>query len=139
MAIGKKNIFGTPPKRSTASKLHMGVLSLLRDAYPGFTILEEKSIDANVSGRVQKLPVDLLLKELRVAIEVQGEQHFHWVTRFHKTPAEFDAQKRRDAAKAEAIVESGWTYLAIRFDEIATMTPTNLVELITKAIEDSTQ
>ena len=71
--MNKKTIFAKS-SRSNASKLHLGVLTLLKAAYPGFTVLEEQQIDANVMGRPTKLPIDLVLRELRVAIEVQGQR-----------------------------------------------------------------
>jgi hypothetical protein len=134
----RKSIF-RPAKNANASGPHKAVLKLLQAAFSGYSILEEQRIEANVMGKPQQLPVDLVIKEFRVAIEVQGEQHFTFNPHFHRSMADFEQQQRRDRAKAEAIVEAGWAYIAVRHDEIEKLTPTVLANRITQAIVGSNQ
>jgi len=138
MAFKKKTIF-KPAKHAKASGPHKQVLKILQSAYSGYSILEEQSIDADVKGRVVRLPVDLVIKELMVAIEVQGEQHYAFNSHFHRAMEDFRLQQVRDRAKASAIVGCGWTYLAIPSKEIASITPTTLIKRITTAMRKSTK
>ena len=140
MSIGtKKSVFATVTKRSTASKPHRRVLQLLREIYPGFTVLEEERIECRVGGRVKNLPVDMTVKDLRVAIEVQGSQHFRYIEHFHHDADGFKQQQVRDEAKAAAIREHGWHYLAIDEETIAKLTKAKLTKMISKAMKTVTE
>lgn len=53
------------------------------------------------------LELDFYIEELRIAAEVQGDQHFSFVEFFHKTKENFEAQKNRDALKSIICMERG--------------------------------
>jgi hypothetical protein len=128
-----KSIF-KPPKHAKASAPHRAVLELLQAIYPGFAVLENQTIEASDKGRKCKLEVDLVLKELKVAIEVNGEQHYKFNQFFHPTIAHFHAQQSRDIAKAEAIADAGFTLVCIPDTEIKDLTTAKLANRIAKAI-----
>jgi very-short-patch-repair endonuclease len=137
MSFGKKkSVFGQAPVRRDASNLHRHILSLAQQIYTGFTILEEQQIECRVDGRTTSLPVDIVIKNLRVAIEIHGQQHYKYIQHFHRSESGFEAQKARDAAKERAIRECGWTYLAVKFDEVPKMTVAKLTKLISKAMKE---
>lgn len=135
--IKKKNAFsGT---KSPASAMHRKVVELLREAYPAFTILENEPIDVPAGPRTTTLFVDVVVKDLSLAIECHGRQHFEHVKHFHATLSDFKAAVDRDRAKAEQIAEAGYTYLMIRFDEYEDLTVNKLLKKIVKAIKEQTK
>jgi hypothetical protein len=50
------------------------------------------------SGR--NLEIDLFNKDLGLAVEIQGIQHYKFSPRFHLTPKHFEEQQQRDQQKA---------------------------------------
>lgn len=48
---------------------------------------------------MEGLELDFYIDELKIAAEVQGEQHYGFVEYFHRTPENFEAQKKRDDKK----------------------------------------
>lgn len=128
-----------PPARANASGYHKKVLKVCREAYPRYTILEEMYVTANDRGRPTKLPIDIFIKELSVAIEVQGEQHFAFNTRFHKTTDSWKSQQARDRAKEEAVLANGWSFLAIPHHDIETLTSEELTKRVLEAMKASNE
>ena len=49
---------------------------------------------------LEGLELDFYIDELKLAAEVQGEQHYSFVEYFHRTKENFEAQKTRDANKS---------------------------------------
>jgi very-short-patch-repair endonuclease len=136
VSIGtKKSVFAAVTKQTNASKPHRRVLQLLREIYPGFTVDEEQRIECRINGQLKRLPVDLTLNDLKVAIEVQGSQHFKYIEHFHRNADGFQQQQARDISKSSAIREHGWHYLAIDEATIAKLTAAKLTRLISKAMK----
>lgn len=48
---------------------------------------------------MEGLELDFYIDELKIAAEVQGQQHYGFVEYFHKTQDKFEAQKKRDERK----------------------------------------
>lgn len=53
------------------------------------------------------MELDFYIEELRIAIEVQGQQHFQFVPFFHKDYDDFNAQQERDKDKAMLCRKNG--------------------------------
>jgi hypothetical protein len=53
------------------------------------------------------LELDFYIDELKLAAEVQGDQHFSFVSFFHKTEDGFKQQKQRDAEKSLICFQNG--------------------------------
>ena len=115
------------------SAIHTTVVGLCKKAFPGFTIMEEEKVQ--VQGQRQPLYLDVAIRELKVAIECHGEQHFKFVSFFHDSREDFVRAQGLDRVKEQAIKSAGWTYMMIRFDEYQDLTPASLTKLITRAIE----
>ena len=118
--------------------MHRKVLDLLRKLYPGFTIGQDVPLKTSAVGRHTTLYVDLVVKELHVAIECHGRQHFEYVQHFHQNSDGFLAHQARDAAKIEAIKQAGYSLLVVRHDEYESLTQRRLLKLIQKAIQEAT-
>lgn len=53
------------------------------------------------------LELDCFNRDLKLALEYNGKQHYEWVPKFHKTKTEFHAQKYRDEIKRRLCFENG--------------------------------
>lgn len=122
-------------RRSNASNLHRRTLELVKELYPGFDVSEEQTIDVVLNGHPTKLFIDIVIKKLRVCIECQGRQHTEFNAHFHRGDEDnFKAQKKKDKAKAEAIVACNYVLVQVFEHEIAKLTKAKLSKRITKAL-----
>ena len=55
----------------------------------------------------RKLEIDCYNEELRIGVEVNGEQHYNFIPHFHKTYDSFLKQKERDLMKSKMILDRG--------------------------------
>jgi G:T-mismatch repair DNA endonuclease (very short patch repair protein) len=117
------------------SALHRKVVSLVKEIYPNFTILEEEPVKVSVRGRQTTLFVDILIKELNVAIECHGQQHTKYVAHFHGSRDGFAGSQLRDQAKAQQLQELGYSFVVVHHHEQNRITAGDLLERMTKAIE----
>jgi hypothetical protein len=111
------------------------VVSLVREIYPLFTILEEEPVKVEVRGRKTTLFLDILIKELNVAIECHGQQHGKYVTHFHGSRDGFAGSQLRDQAKAQQLQDLGYSFVVVHHHEQDRITASELLDRMTKAIE----
>jgi hypothetical protein len=78
------------------SELHLTARGLLSSIFPTLQILEEVAI--NVNGQLT-LYLDFYLPLVQTAIEVHGQQHYNFVSHFHKTQWDFIVQTQNDKMK----------------------------------------
>ena len=119
--------------RSNASKLHKAVGEVLRTdpllkCYKAYQEYPVNRINQDFKNGMCKY--DWVILDLKVVIEVMGEQHAKWIPFFHKTEAEYFEQLRRDKEKKDAAEEAGYTYIAVAHDE--TLDVDRLVDLAIK-------
>lgn len=114
------------------SSLHNTVKVLVQELYPNFVIQEERRVQTADGA---KLPVDILIPAMKVAIECQGIQHYQFTPHFHKTPQDLLDQQARDTAKANGIKAAGWSLVVVRYDE--QLTRSKLARKILKAIQEN--
>ncbi len=122
-------------KNANASGLHKTVLALVRRLYPGFTVLEEQSIEVSVGGKTKTLFVDIVIKELRVCIECQGRQHSQFVPHFHRQGGSRAKGVHNDVAKHVAIYECGHRLVTVDEHERDTITASQLNRRIQTALK----
>jgi len=89
------------------------IYELLKQAFPFFRI--EKEYYVYFKG--QRLFFDFFIKELWVAVEVQGRQHTEFVKHFHGDRDGFIKSKRRDNLKREYCETAEVDLIAINYDE----------------------
>lgn len=101
---------------------------MLDRKFPQFKIRENYKPDWLISSDNTWLELDFYIEEINIAIEVQGEQHFRFISFFHKTQDDFEKRKKHDKEKKDLCYGKG-----IRFIEICTLTDANI---LVKDIED---
>ena len=103
--------------RLSASKLHKLVGDLLRShpAYKNLSILQEYPIPST------RYHVDWFITELKLAIEVHGEQHYQPVCfgGISKEDAEIKLieQHERDKLKKRLCIAAGWKYIDFAYND----------------------
>ena len=79
----------------------------------------------------RNLELDLYNQELNIAVEIQGEQHIHFLPHFHKSEAEFQAQRFRDAMKYKMCKENKVKLVIVYYYEIThNMLDTEVLDLV---------
>jgi len=89
------------------------IYNLLKQAFPFFRI--EKEYYVYFKGT--RLFFDFFIKELWVAVEVQGRQHSEFVQHFHGDRDGFIKSKRRDNLKKEYCDKAEIDLMTINYDE----------------------
>jgi hypothetical protein len=142
-------MLGRPKKRdrgdyaANASKRHKEVGSLLSDPegpFANYKIFQEVSVkEINPDHPDFRSKVDWYIQDLRVAIEVQGEQHYDPVDfggeGREKATLRFVKGQLRDVTKAMALAQVGVALLEISPDDA--ITEEELVRRTTAALRDT--
>ena len=63
----------------------------------------------------RKLEIDCYNAELRIAVEVDGEQHSRFLPHFHKTYTNFLKQQERDLMKSKMILDRGLRLIRVPY------------------------
>lgn len=83
------------------SKLQRIVGDLLDRKLPEFRIRENYRPDWLISSDHKRLELDFYIEEIKIGIEVQGQQHYQYVEFFHRSQEFFEERKRLDREKIE--------------------------------------
>lgn len=81
--------------RNAPSLLHVKARDLLKELFPFDLIYEEVYVTK------MKMYLDLYIPSRKIAIEVQGSQHFEFNSHFHNTKMDFYKGKVKDSKKRE--------------------------------------
>ena len=65
-----------------------------------------------------KMRFDFFLPELGILTEVDGQQHFQWVKKFHRTKQEFNHAKQNDRYKNSFALARGYRLYRIPYWEM---------------------
>ena len=96
------------------SSLHLECRELLKERFITAKILEEVPIKLH---RNQVVYFDFYIPLRRLAVEVQGEQHFKYVPFFHRSIANFIKAKKLDTDKKEWCEINGITLVYFLWSE----------------------
>lgn len=94
------------------SGLHLQAREIIRKTLPYCQIYEEVQLVGT------KLIADFFIPDLKIVIEVHGEQHYKFVKRFHKNMAGFRASQKRDKVKQDWCELNDIIYIELPFDKI---------------------
>lgn len=79
---------------NNCSQQHIRARAILKELFSLNQILEEVSLPGT-----SKLTADFFIPDLRLIIEVNGQQHYKYVKHFHGNKKGFQASKQRDNNK----------------------------------------
>lgn len=96
------------------SSLHLSARKLVQKKLGLCSIYEEVQLLGS------RLIVDFFIPDVKVIIEVHGEQHYKFVKHFHKSQATFNRSKARDLAKQEWCNLNEFTYIELAYNKINT-------------------
>lgn len=108
-SFGGCRVLGTDGRPRSA--LHVEARRILAELYPRTIIYEEVLIPGT------RLRFDFVVPYERLAVEVQGRQHFEYVEHFHKSKAGFVTARLNDLAKAEFCEENAIRLVALKYSE----------------------
>ena len=108
------------------SNLETTVETLIVGAFPLFKYKRQKYVNYQNT----QLLFDFVLPELKVLIEVQGEQHFTYNKFYHGTKAEFDKQKFRDNLKVQWATENNYTLICVDSKQVNDFTVESFKQFI---------
>lgn len=109
--------------RSSASKLHIIIGDTLRDSeiFGGYTAYQEYPVNrVNTSYTESSHHFDWVLPEIQIVIEGHGKQHYEVVAfggDLQEALFAFQAGRRRDAAKKDAAIAAGYTYIEVPYSD----------------------
>ncbi len=107
----------TKKKKHSGSKLELEVKQAIVDIFGhaySFTKVRPSFL-MNPSTK-RNLEIDFFCKELRLAIEVNGRQHYEMTPFFHKDSESFDRQLERDSTKARLLKENDISLIVVPYD-----------------------
>jgi hypothetical protein len=81
------------------SKLQDRIGQELRALIPGYDVFENTRPAWLVTASGERLELDFCVRDLGVAVEVQGKQHYEFTPFFHDSAQDFLDQQRRDREK----------------------------------------
>ena len=104
------------------SKNEEKVYAVLREMFPYLTIAREHPVcaDGNCDKALRRTKIDFFIKELELAIEVDGEHHFRRVEYddYQKAQAQFERRVALDNLKEQQIRANGWKLIRISYKEL---------------------
>lgn len=97
--------------RNKPSGLHIYARCYLKEIYPFDILIEEVYIPKI------KIYVDILLPSRKLAIEINGRQHYEYIPFFHKSKLDWLKAKQRDIKKKITLEENGIVLISLKYDE----------------------
>jgi len=95
------------------SKLQRATSQRLFKKYGKYGLVENTRPIWLISSKGERLELDFYIEKLRVAVEVQGMQHFQYTQPFHASEADFKEQLRRDREKFTICEKAGISLLYV--------------------------
>jgi hypothetical protein len=100
------------------SKYHIRARNLLKEIFNSYRILEEVKLPGSTSlHRKSVLYLDFYIPNLKLGIEIHGEQHYDYSPFFHKSKADFLKSKARDEDKIEWCELNGIDLIVLKYSE----------------------
>ena len=96
------------------SLLHLSAREVVKKIFGLCSIYEEVQLLGS------KLVADFFIPDMKVMIEVHGEQHYKYIKRFHKTQAGFLRAKKNDISKQEWCNINEYIYIELPYNKIDT-------------------
>lgn len=96
------------------SKLHVEARKILYELFPTMRILEEVPIKPRT---INTQYLDFYISQIKIAVEVHGQQHYKFNSMFHASAQDFLHQKRKDADKKDWCEINNITYIELPYNK----------------------
>jgi hypothetical protein len=83
--------------RENKSKYHLLARQVISEVFPLIRTVEE----VHIPGCGNSVYIDFFLPIMKIAVEVQGEQHYKFISHFHRNKLSFAKARTRDKQKKE--------------------------------------
>jgi hypothetical protein len=116
---GREYTFSKKQKNDkTKSQWHTKAVELVSKMFPNQTILEEVELPGTKDeGLLRNLYADIFLPNLKILIEVHGQQHYSYSSFFQKNEIEFWKQKKKDRHKKEWCKINNIIYVELPYND----------------------
>jgi hypothetical protein len=103
--------------RSKRSQYHVLARGVINEVFNGYNILEEVKLPGSRDpAKKSVLYLDFFIPNIRMAVEVHGEQHYKYVPFFHKSKAGFLQAQTRDRIKVEWCELNSIELIVLKYD-----------------------
>ena len=104
--------------RSVRSTYHLRARSLLAEIFHSYIILEEVKLPGSVAAHKRSvLYLDFYIPNLKLAVEVHGEQHYKFNSFFYKSKIDFIRAQNRDEDKIRWCELNGIELVTLKYSE----------------------
>lgn len=105
-------------ERPNCSKGHLYARELLKDIFPSYMIYEEVTLPGSkINTATHPLYADFLIPNIKIVVEIHGEQHYTHSTFFHSSKSEFLKAKKRDQTKKAWCELNNFSFIELKHDE----------------------
>jgi len=104
-------------RKVDTSKLHVRARAIIKDFFPMNTFYEEVTLPGSRTHKNDTLYADFLSIQLKIIVEVHGQQHYEYNSHFHKSQAAFRSSNRRDQLKLEWAELNGFQVIEFPYNE----------------------
>lgn len=109
-----KFLGNTVNANTNKSKLHIAAGEILVDLFPTLQIIEEVPFHP-YPGKTQYF--DFYINQIKLAVEVNGQQHYGFNSMFHSCRGDFLNQRKRDNQKREWCELNGITLIELSYKD----------------------
>lgn len=100
------------------SKYHLRARQILKELFHSYRIIEEVKLPGSTPRhRKGVLYLDFYIPQIKLAIEVHGQQHYEFCSFFHKNKADFALAKAKDEDKIEWCELNGIDLITLKYSD----------------------
>lgn len=103
--------------RGKCSELHLRARKVIKNIFPVELVFEEVALPGSKTDKNSSLYLDFLLTGKKLAIEVQGKQHFEYNTFHYNNKVEFGKAQNRDSVKRDWCEMNNITLIELPYNE----------------------
>lgn len=100
------------------SKYHVLARNLIKEVFSSYSVLEEVKLPGSRDpSKKSVLFLDFFIPGVMMGVEVHGEQHYKYISFFHKTKAGYYHSLQRDQIKADWCELNGINLIVLKYSD----------------------